>query len=397
MHSDPSMHILVFSIFFIIVIGFIMKSLKQPSVVGYLLAGLALGPFGLSILPDTEAVSRLGGLGVVLLMFFVGIEMCLPCLVAKWRIVIFGTLFQIIASVAVVGFIGIFFNWSFNRILFLGFVISLSSTAVVIKLLKDSNELDTDVGQSVIGVLLAQDLAVIPMILILQLLGKPELHIMSFAKQAFGFSLFLLSIIWVSKKKTKMEISFGRLFFSDPEFQVFIALLLCFGSAALFGLLELSTALGAFAAGIAVAALKNTEWVHHHLSPFRVVFISLFFVSVGMQLDITFLRENWLEVLSLVVGVLSINTFINGLIFKIMGMTWHQSLYAGSLLSQIGEFSFVLAAIGYNAGFISAYGFNLAMSTIVVSLMMTVVWVKPMARWALKHQKNVNVNFPLIK
>jgi CPA2 family monovalent cation:H+ antiporter-2 len=339
--------------------------------------------------------SRFGGLGVVLLMFFVGMEMCLPCLFAKWRVVIFGTLFQIVASVLVVGCIGMVFDWSLNRILMLGFVISLSSTAVVIKLLKDTSEIDTDVGQSVVGILLAQDIAVIPMILILQLLGQPELQVLVFAKQALGFSVFLMAIIWISQKKEKIRVPFGSILLSDPEFQVFISLLLCFGSAALFSMLDLSTALGAFAAGIIVAAVKDMEWVHHHLMPFRVVFISLFFVSVGMQLDIRFLMENWLEVSALVVGVLATNTLISGLIFRFLGMSWHQSIYAAALLSQIGEFSFVLAAIGYHSGFVTLYGFNLAMSTIVVSLILTVVWVKPVAKWAIRRQNTMIPKMPL--
>lgn len=397
MHVDPSMTMIAFSIFFIIVTGFILKSLKQPSVVGYLVAGLILGPFGLSVLSDTAIVSRLGGFGVVLLMFFVGIEMCVPCLVAKWRIVVLGTLFQILASVAAVAMIGVFFHWTLHRILVLGFAISLSSTAVVIKFLKDTGEQDSDVGQSVIGVLLCQDIAVIPMILILQVLGKPELHGLTFLKQGVGFALFLVLVAWVSRKPDKMEVPFGKVLFADPEYQVFISLLFCFGAATLFSLLELSTALGAFAAGIIVAALKDMEWVHHHLSPFRVVFISLFFVSVGMQLDLKFLLDNGLQVLMLVVGVLLTNTVLNGLVFKVLGMSWHQSIYAGALLSQIGEFSFVLAAIGYHAGFISLHGFNLVMSTIVVSLILTAVWVKPVARWALSRQRAEGTVFPMIK
>lgn len=386
MHSDPFMPVLALSILLILATGFTLKCLKMPSVVGYLTAGFMLGPFGFSFLKDIEMASRIGGLGILLLMFFVGMEMSLPSLMAKWKTVILGTIFQIAASVAAVAVIGMFFKWDLNRIIVLGFVISLSSTAVVIKLLKDTNELDTDVGQSVVGILLTQDVVVIPMILILQFLSKPELSLVTISKQAIGFSLFLASIIWVSRRTEKISVPFGKILFSDHEIQVFISLLLCFGSATIFSLMELPTALGAFAAGIAVAVLKHTEWVHDHLTPFRVVFISLFFVSVGMQLDLTFLKENWLEVFALVIGVLATNTIISGLIFKVLGMSWSQSLYAAALLSQIGEFSFVLAAIGYHSGFISQYGFNLAMCTIVVSLVLTVIWVKPVAVWAQKQQ-----------
>jgi CPA2 family monovalent cation:H+ antiporter-2 len=342
-------------------------------------------------------VARLGELGVVLLMFFVGMEMCLHCLIAKWRIVIIGTLLQIAGSLAVVGLIGLYFDWSLNRVIFLGFIISLSSTSVVIKFLEDRNELDTEVGQSVVGVLLAQDVAVIPMILILQFLGHASLSGVVMLKQTMGFLVFLSSIVWVSRQREKVGFPFARLLFNDPEFQVFIALLLCFGSAMMFSLLDLSPAMGAFAGGIAVAALKNTEWVHHHLSPFRVVFISMFFVSVGMQLDIVFLMENWVQVALLVLGVLATNTLLNGLVFRGLGMSWRRSMYAGALLSQIGEFSFVLAAIGHRQGLITDYGFNLAMSTIVVSLILTVVWVRPVARWTFDAGDGRGHAFPVLR
>jgi len=386
MHTDPVMPVIVFSVFLILIAGLFFKTIKQPSVVGYISAGVILGPFGLALLTDSSLISSLGETGIVLLMFFVGMEMCLSCLIAKWRVVIIGTILQIAASIAVVAVMGCYFDWTMNRIIFLGFVISLSSTAVVIKLLKDSNELDTDVGQSVVGVLLAQDIAVIVMILVLQLMGKPEIQLSSILKQFTGFVFFSFLIFFMSRKKEKTDFSYGKVFFSDPEYQVFAAILICFGGATLFSFLELSSALGAFASGIFLGSLKNTEWVHHNLSPFRVVFISLFFVSVGMQIDIYFLKSNWMEVGALVAGVLITNTFINGLIFKFLGMNWKESFYAGALLSQIGEFSFVLAAIGYNSGFISEYGFKLAMCTIAVSLILTVVWVRPVAGLKIKKQ-----------
>lgn len=381
MHTDPMMQSIVLTIFFILVSGLFFKIFKQPSVVGYIAAGVFAGPFGLSVLTDVSLISRLGGLGVVLLMFFVGVEICLNCIVEKWKIIMIGTILQIFGSILVSWVIGIFFDWHLNRVILIGFVISLSSTAVVLKLLKDLNELSSEVGQSVTGILLVQDVAVILMIVVLQLMVSPDISVFSLSKQITGFLIFCSIVLILNHKDEKKGLSIKLKLFDDPEYQVFISLLACFGGAVIFSFLELSTALGAFGAGLLVAAMKKNQWVHHNLSPFRVVFISLFFVSVGMQIDIPFITQNYLEVLLIVGGVIFTNTLINTVVLRFLGMGWKKSFYSGALLSQIGEFSFVLAALGYNAGIITKYGFNLVMSTIAVSLVLSIIWIKIVSRF----------------
>ena len=163
------------------------------------------------------------------------------------------------------------------------------------------------------------------------------------ALQATGAVITMALLMYISKKETiKLP---SRIFLhGNNEIQVFIALILCFGFAFILGLCRLSTAIGAFIGGIFVTALQETKWVHLSFEPFRVVFIFLFFVSIGMQLDISFLAANWREIGLLVISVLTVNTFINTLILKTPGETWRNSLYAGALLAQIGEFDFVIAA-----------------------------------------------------
>ncbi len=165
----------LFAIAFVtLVTGMILKRFKQPHVIAYLLVGVILGPSGLAVIADKDWVGQLGSIGVVLLLFFVGMEVSPKRLAANWKLPVIGTLLQIMVSVLFVAIMGYFLDWPFPRIVLLGFVISLSSTAVVIKLLQDWKELDTRIGQDVLGILLIQDLAIVPMMISIGLLGGAE-------------------------------------------------------------------------------------------------------------------------------------------------------------------------------------------------------------------------------
>jgi CPA2 family monovalent cation:H+ antiporter-2 len=161
----------------------------------------------------------------------------------------------------------------------------------------------------------------------------------------------------------------------DRELQLFGALGICFGVALLTGWLGLSTALGAFVAGMFIGVARETQWLHHSLEPFRVIFVALFFVSVGMMVDLQFMMENAGLIALLVVMVLVLNTFINAVILVLLGDPWRETLYVGALLAQIGEFGFVLAAVGINGHIITEYGYQLVISIITVTLLLSPAWI----------------------
>lgn len=137
----------------------------------------------------------------------------------------------------------------------------------------------------------------------------------------------------------------------------------------------LSTALGAFLAGLVVTAARETHWVHQVLEPFRVVFVALFFVSIGMLMDLGFLREHWVAVVSLAFVALVINTALNAGILRALGRGWGTSLYVGALLSQIGEFSFVLASVGRHAGIIGEFAYQGTIGVIALSIVLNPIWI----------------------
>ena len=374
MHIDPLLPLLVTVISSLLLLGLLLRAGHQPEMVGYLLAGVVIGPHGLAMISDQAVINHMGSLGVILLLFFIGMEINPDQLVKGWRVAIIGTLLQILFSVALVWLLGRYFGWSMPRIVLFGFVISLSSTAVVLKLLKDRNELHCPAGRNVLMVLLAQDLAVVPMMIILGLLGgaRPDQH--TIALQLVGGVLIIGLVTWLLMGRT-IHLPFAARMREDHELQIFSALLACFGLAFITGMLELSTALGAFVGGMVVAAARENDWVHRSLEPFRTLFMAVFFVSIGLLIDLQFVMQNWLHISLLVSIVILTNTFINTLILRGLRVSWSVSLYAGALLSQIGEFSFVLAAIGLQSGIVSTYAYQSTVAVIAISLLLSTTWI----------------------
>lgn len=388
MHLDPFMPQLVSMIFIVLTLGFILKLIHQPHVVAYLIVGIVIGPWGVGLITDTESIARLGAAGVVFLLFFVGMETDAKKLVENWKLAIFGTLLQILLSVAFVWILGLFFQWGIERVILIGFVISLSSTAIIIKLLQDSHALDSKVGQGALGILLAQDLAIIPMLIIIGLYQTDAVESVHIGKQVLGSIAAAALLAFIIVKKV-VHIPLSKWLKDDHELQLFAALGICFGLSMLTAWFELSTALGAFLGGMLIGAAKETQWVHHSLNPLKVLFVALFFISVGMMLDVDFLMGNWLQVILLVFAALITNTFINAGILKISNFSWKESLYTGVLLSQIGEFSFVLAAVGNQANIINQHGYQLAICVISLTLLISPMWIS-LCKKAIGYENQVS-------
>jgi len=387
MHMDPIMPALVASIVAILGIGLLFHALRQPNVIAYLVAGIILGPSLLGMISDQQVLDRLGQFGVVMLMFFIGMEVSPQKLISKWQVALLGTCLQIGVSISLISLIGYFFNWPLVLCVLLGFIVSLSSTAVVLNLLQTRNELETTHGQNALNVLLAQDIAVIPMLIAISVLSGEKISAGEMTMQIIGGVLLIALCAWIVIRPNFRIPLIGKAVKRDHEFQVFGALLLCFGLALITGLFSLSSALGAFVAGMVVSAAKEAKWVHHSLEPFKTVFVALFFVSVGMLVDISFIIDNWSKVFALALMVLVLNTAINATVFRLLGESWGDSIYTGSILAQIGEFSFILAAVGVSSAVITQADYQLAVAVIVVSLLASPFFISHMRRYASHEQE----------
>ena len=357
----------------ILLLGLLLKKVNQPYIIAYILTGIILGPSGLALVTDYETAEVTGEFGLVILMFFIGMEISLQDFISKWRIALFGTGLQVLFSILIILIIGSFFDWSVNRILLLGFIISLSSSAVVIKLIEDNHLNKTKIGQNIISILLTQDIMVVPMIIVMSFLGGDGVQIGQITLQIIGGVLIVAFLAYLLKKKT-INLPFSKQIKDDHELQVFASLIICFGLALFTSVFELSAGLGAFVAGLFVHSSPSTKWLHKSLHSFRVILISVFFLSIGMLIDLDFLLKNWSIILVLVLGVYISNHGINALSLRFLGNSWRESLYGGSLLAQIGEFSFVLASLGYHSQIISMFSYQLTIIVISITIFISPLW-----------------------
>ena len=390
MHIDPLIPFIAGVVAAVLVLAAILKVFRQPHLVGYILTGLLIGPSGLSAISDVNLIEHLGAIGVTLLMFFIGLEVSPHKLVRGWRIAVFGTLLQIVVSVACAWSIGAWLGWPIGRIVLLGFVISLSSTAVVMKLLHDRGELDSKAAENVILILVAQDLAVVPMMIVVSLLAGDSLDTGQLLSQIIGGAAIIGITVFVVTRRY-IRLPFAKQLREDHELQVLGALLACFGFAFVTGSLGLSSALGAFVAGMIVASARETDWARRTLEPLRVIFVGLLFVSMGMQINLDFVATAWQEVILLVLGVLLTNTFINAVVLKLLGDTWRISLYSGALLAQVGEFSFVLAAVGLQVGLIQGFSYQMTIAVIALTLLLSPAWISASKRLLIRQPMDEQV------
>ncbi len=374
MHMDPQLPVVVAVAAAIVALGLVLRRLGQPHVVAYLIAGAILGPHGVALVTETDTLTRVGDIGVVMLLFFVGMEMSFARVISNWRVAVLGTLLQIAISVGSVWILGSLFDWPASRIVLMGFVISLSSTAVVISIVRQWGLFESELGSDAIGILIVQDLALIPMLVTIGLMSEARPHTADVILQLVGGGVMIALVVYVIRRGT-ISLPFASWIEDDHELQVFVALLLCLGFATFTGYFRVSAALGAFVAGFVVASARETDWVSRALEPLQVVFVSLFFVSIGMLIDFDFLRD-YAGVLALtVLAVLLTNTFVNSSIVRLLGRDWGPAIFTGAILAQIGELSFVLVSLGLSVGIIGGFTYQLTVATISLSLLVSPAWI----------------------
>ena len=382
MHLDPMMMNITIVLSVALALAYLSVRIGLPIVVAYIVSGIMLGPTMLGVISDPETVTRIGEIGVVMLLFFVGMEVSIPNLMKRWRIAVIGTLVQITVSVSACVALVWAFDMPTNLGILFGFVISLSSTAVVLKELQDSGEMDAPFGQNAVGVLLVQDIAIVPMMIVLSLMGDAEIQVSDLLKQIVGGIIILAIVFYLMKTKI---LRIPDALKGSLEKRVLLGLLLCLGAATLTSWLGLSPGLGAFLAGMILASSDQSDWVHEHLESVYVIFVMVFFLSVGMMVNIDYLLSHLPLVFGATMAVFLFNSGVNVFVMRALGESWRMALITGGLLSQIGEFSFLLAAVGTFAGILTPELHELTVIVIAMTLLFSPVWTMMTRRLAKQH------------
>ncbi|MBI5164204.1 MAG: cation:proton antiporter [Magnetospirillum sp.] len=361
-----------------LICGVGMMRLRQPAILGYILAGVVLGPSGLSLISNTHAVEALAEFGVLMLLFVVGVELDLNRFIAGWRTAAFATVLQIGGSVGTALLLRHVLGWSFGLSVVLGFAVAVSSTAVVIKMLEASGEIDTPVGRTTVGILIAQDMAVVPMLLIVGGLSRRGIETDDMIKVVLSVVVLAGLCRLLVRRPLKLPRVGGLA--GNGDLGPLMALAWCFGAAALSGFMELSPAYGAFIAGVVIGNSAQRESVLKHAHPVQAVLLMVFFLSIGLMLDIAFIWRNLGQVALLLLMVTLFKTVLNVGALRLVKVEWTGALLAGAALAQIGEFSFLLAETGKSARLITAQETKLVVAVTVLSLLLSPFWLLTMRR-----------------
>ena len=269
----------------------------------------------------------------------------------------------------------------------LPFIISLSSSAIILEYLHKNKEINSRLGTITTGILIMQDFLIGPMIMVLNFLSKGESDPSQLIVGSIVMTLFILFLRKIVLKK-KIQLPAMKGLTADHELQVFVGLSLCFGFAWITDFLHLSAALGAMFAGMIISQADSTRWLDKNLIPFRIFFISLFFFSIGLQIDIDFIGAHLSLILSLVVLIFVINSGINALVFRFLKETWKNSVYAGALLAQIGEFSLVLCTVGKELELVDDFSFQLTLAVVSTTMLLTSAWISVIRKFLFRDQEN---------
>lgn len=345
--------------------------LKVPSTVGFLLAGILAGPDGLGIMGASEQVDLLSEIGVVLLMFVIGLEFSLAGLTAIRKQFLVGGSIQMLGTAAVVGAATFVMGSTLSQSIYLGFVVSLSSTAIVLNLLQQRAELETPHGRGTLATLIYQDIAVVPIMLAAPLLaGTGAGGAGGVLELAFGISsvgvVSFLAYKWVVPWLLHRIAATGI-----REAFLLGVLVICAAIALFTHEAGLSLALGAFLAGLIISESEYSHQAVGVILPFRDVFMSLFFVSIGMLLDVQYFLADPVRLLLLTAGILVIKPLVAGVAGLAVGLPIRNAVLMGVALGQIGEFSLVLTRAGVDAGLFGNDVFQTVLDTAVASMLLT--------------------------
>lgn len=343
--------------------------LRVPSVVGFLLTGIAIGPRGLGFIGDPESVAGLAELGVVLLLFAIGLELSLSRIIGLGRSVLQGGGLQVGLTIAAVAGLGVVAGVPVNQALFYGGLIALSSTAIVLKVYADRQELDTPHGRVVVAVLLFQDLCVVPLMLLLPLLADSAAGLEAGAVWSIAVSLAVVGGLVLAGRLVVPWILEQVVGFRNRELFTLCVGLFGLGAAYVTASVGLSLALGAFIAGLVISESEYGAAALSDVLPFRDVFSGIFFTSVGMLLDLGYVASRPGIVVGAAAIVLVLKTGIAAAVVRSLRRSLVVSVQSGLGLAQVGEFSFILAGVGAPLGLLDDAAYQLFLGAAVLSML----------------------------
>lgn len=355
---------------------FLFKKINIPSIVGFLIAGMIIGPHGFKLINDSDSINAMAQMGVIALLFTIGLEISFKELARMKKFVFVAGTLQVVLTIIISALISMAIGLSTSLSIFIGMLISVSSTSVILTLLTQSNELDAPHGQIALSVSIFQDLAVVAMVLSLPLLAGQDdfrwtttLYQLLFAFGAVGMifvaAKFIIPYVMIHLARARMR-----------EVFTIGTILILLGTAYLTFSIGLSFALGAFIAGLILSESDYSSQIVSDILPFKDVFISLFFVSVGLLLNIQLVLAYPLPIILISIGIIGLKAIIVFFIILLIKYPVRIAVMSALMLAQIGEFAFVLAQEGNRAGIIDAEYYNAFLASSIFTMIMIPIMFK---------------------
>lgn len=343
---------------------------KIPTIAGFIIAGMLVGPKGLGLVNDIHQVKVLAEIGVTLLLFGIGLEFPLDRLRRLWKLVLIGGFIQVGLSIGAAFLIAKSFGLNWQASLLVGFIVAVSSTAIVLKGLEQRGEIDAPHGRFTVGILIFQDLCVVPMIMMIPFLGDSE-GMSTNVVMTMVESIVIVGVVLVAARLVVPKLMDIVARTRQRHLFIMTVLLVCIGTAWISANAGVSLALGAFLAGLIVGGSEYRHQAMADIFSFKEVFISIFFVSVGMLLDLSAIIPNIVDIIILLIGIMVgkfVIVFIAGLLMR---MPLRVSAMAGTALAQIGEFSFVMLGVAASYHLLEPIHASNLMAAAVFSMLLT--------------------------
>ncbi|HYE14884.1 MAG TPA: cation:proton antiporter, partial [Pyrinomonadaceae bacterium] len=379
-HDLPLLGDLLLILLASVPMAFAFHRLRLPTIVGFMITGVVIGPYGLRLIRDAHAIEALAEIGVVLLLFTIGLEFSLRRIVEMRRLVLAGGGMQVVITTLLVTAAAYLWGRPLSQALFFGFLFALSSTAIVLKSYIDRAEVDAPHGRAGVGILLFQDLSIVVMMLLVPVLGGREGASASRLALTLGAALAAVAVIILAARKAVPSLLYQIVRLRSPDLFIIFVVLMSLGTAWLTSQFGLSLALGAFIAGMVLSESEYSHQIVADILPFRDVFNSIFFVSIGMLLSLSALWADLPTVLAWVAALVAGKAAVVLAVVRLLGYSLRVSTMAALGLAQVGEFSFILARAGLPQGLLTEADYQRFLAASILSMIATPFLIKAAPR-----------------
>lgn len=354
-----------------VLVVFLFQRMRLPSILGFLATGMIVGPHGFSLIKAAEEIEVMAEIGIILLLFVIGLELSLRQLASISRTVFLGGTIQVFGTIAVTSALCLLLGMSWPSAVFTGFLFSLSSTAIVLKILQDRGEINTAHGRNALGILIFQDIVVVPMMLITPIIAGQSGNVTADILALILKSALVVAFTLVTARYLMPRLLYAIAKTNSKELFLLATVTICFGVAWITSEAGLSLALGAFLAGLIISESEYSHQATSIILPFRELFTSVFFVSVGMMLNLSFFVKNAALILALTIAVFLVKGALAATAAAILKYPPKTVVLTGLALFQIGEFAFILSNIGIRYELISTTTNQYFLATSITTMLLT--------------------------